>query len=156
ALVWWGTWGPGARIASIRKKADRTGRRSRTRSIQHPPPERNAAMVSRGAVGVDGGAEQAGLGVQDDGARNRGDEILHRLLRAEGVHEASVADDREELRRDAAADIDARRRRHARREMARFGAVRLDEHVERLTALRAASLRGALGDRARQIGRVVD
>ena len=45
-------------------------------------------------------------------------------FRAEGLEEPAVLERRQDLRRDAAADVDAGRRHRSQRQVARFGAVR--------------------------------
>src|SRR3954451_14137399 len=130
---------------------------ARARSI-HPPPESRleTAMVSRGGVGVDRGAEQPGFSVQDDRDGNRGDERRQGFLGVEGVDEQAGGECRQNFRRDAAADVDAGRGDGAQREIAGFGAVRGNEQVERLDALWAALLERGAADRRRQVRRILD
>ena len=84
------------------------------------------------------------------------DEILHQPLGAERVEERPLPERGQDLRRDAAPDIDAARRDVPQGEVARFGPVRLDEHLQRVDALRAPFLQRGAADFRGQLGRVVD
>ena len=68
-------------------------------------------------------------------------------LSRNGAHEAAL-EQRQDLRRDAAADVDAGRRHRAQRQVAGFGAVGIDEQVHHRGAVgstrqRRAALRHA-------------
>ena len=62
----------------------------------------------------------------------------------------------QDLRRDAAADVDAGRRDRPQRDVARFGAVRRDEHLERFLALLAPPVHRGPADPRRQLRGVLD
>src|SRR5688572_27114957 len=74
-------------------------------------------------LGVDAGAKQPSLRIQDDGHRRRRDEVRHGLFRAERVQKASGLERWQDLRRDPAPHVDAGRRHHPQRDVARLGAV---------------------------------
>src|SRR4029078_6253916 len=98
--------GTAARVSTRHKNV-----RTRRAGI-HPPPRSRvemAGIVSRRCVGVNGGPKQPGLGVEDDGDRDRGHERGERLLGAEGVEEQARGEQRQDLRGDAAADVEPRR-----------------------------------------------
>ena len=86
------------------------------------------------------GSNQSGLGVQNHLHRHRFEHRLERRLVAEGTHEGAGGQRRQDLRRDAAADVDAAGRDRSQREVAGFGAVGFDEHVQRFHAGGAAAV----------------
>ena len=80
-------------------------------------------------------------------------QVGHRPLGAERVEERPALERGQDLRGDAAADVHAGRGAGPQRQVAGFGAIGLDEHVERFHALLAPSVeRRALIAAGRSIG----
>ena len=92
---------------------------------------------------VNGGADEARVGVQDDGHGDGGDEMRHRLLVAERGEEAAVLECRQDLRRDATADVHTCCRDISQCKVAGFGTVGSDEDVQGLDAMRASAFDGS-------------
>ncbi len=93
--------------------------------------------------------------VEDDFYGHFTQHRIERRLGAERADEGSVGQRREDLRRDSAADEHAAGRDAAKRQVARFGAIRLDKKLECLDAPLTAPIQSRARDRGRR-GRVAE
>ena len=101
-------------------------------------PERASRSVDRGS----GGADQRRLIVQNHVHRHRREQPVHRRLGEERPQECALLERRQDLRRDATADIEPGRGDRAQPQVAGLSAVGVHEHRQRPAALRALSGRG--------------
>jgi oligopeptide/dipeptide ABC transporter ATP-binding protein len=94
-----------------------------------------------------GGTDERRLLGQDDAHRDPPHELLVASLRDEALHEDLGPAALEDVRRDAAGDVDAAERQGLQGQIAGLGAVRAREHLERANADRELAGERRLRDR---------
>jgi len=132
--------------------------RSQRRDLGHPEFERDALEADGGGswgdaaefggagFGVCGGAEQGGFALEDDADGHVDEQLAEAALVSEGLDEGAVLELFEDAGSDAAADVQSADGENLEGQVAGFGAIDGNEHVEGLLADFAFGGEGHFGD----------